>query len=1216
MQFKLTSIELFDINQFCQTNHLRNLKFLTKNKLGYFLYTVLYYFPLPFVLGLIDMWLDSIILISFGYKQTSTLESIEFIALTDNSGMTIINPFEKKKFFLFDETTSIHFYCFTWFQKYFVYDDSTQQFVPSNQLFLQQNTGKFLNRFQLGRKIEHLPLAFETFGKNEMIIDPPSIKKIITDQFFSIMGMLNLLTIVFLYIDDDQIQFLFTFFLIFLNLYNKITSQFACFYSILQHVSKNESQIVIRKNEKNDFIKLSILSKDVAPGDLIEITAGMTLSSDVLIIRGKCLINEGEMSEKAHEENKCAPDLKEIEHLRLDQLDDRNIIRSGASCISLYCSVNETILGIVINTSYNTKRGTLIRDFLMPKDFERKTFDEAVSLVFLLCFLYMIGACMFLIHVVEYKGVIKINAFYVMSWLFYMFIGIVKPCLPYCIMMGIQSSRSRLEAKGIETSNEYMINQCGKIKTIFLDKNGILSKPAADIFQFQPAEVLNTTFTEDDNFSGDSSIDDNFVCELKEESSIKSFINLFKKRSIALNKNDGEMRQYRLSFKLDSTKFFSETQDILNNHFYYCLAYSFCNSLVVKAGRIIGNEEELKLSEHSPFELNIPIDFDSQNHKKTYTLKKDFQENTNISKSFELIKEFEPNIENQAFSVLIRDQKNQYYLFSKCHADKITKICSNRTLPFNFNELVFSITTKGFNVSAYSMRKIQKSEISQSKIELEKKMIYLGLLSSQNKLQKNVKKVVEQLSKCQIQQIILTEENLFSSIWVAKKSGIIPSDLNLYFCLMQESEVDHSKAFFWINYEKLNLIKNRKLSKTLDMTNYDPDSFPEIEKNLENLVKLSDRICLAMTADVYKKLIAFYLKENSPFSEIAINYIHQRCLVFGDADPEQKKLILENYSSIKKQDEQIMFVGNRTADAKAIFTADVSLLLKKSHLSFKATFTSNNQNFESILDLVKEGKCSIESGYLTFRFFIFMTALQFVRYYFFADDFIGYNSYQCILMDFVISLYIVGYINVFEPNPRLSSTIPLSSLYDYRFMINLLLHSFIGIYVMIVAFLELKSLSFYKNPATLIPYEDKIDTNLNLTGHKTFEGTLFFFLECLLLGFFFIFTNYRSDNRVPLYQQKNAFFYLIAYIFLFAFMATLSSKNDPENFEKIFIRYLNIIKTQGTNEIYIKAILKYCLMAISGEMLLKIYYSYRDQIEFVENRSRFIQCREYEASLN
>jgi magnesium-transporting ATPase (P-type) len=368
-----------------------------------------------------------------------------------------------------------------------------------------------------------------------------------------------------------------------------------------------------------------------------------------------------------------------------------------------------------------------------------------------------------------------------------------------------------------------------------------------------------------------------------------------------------------------------------------------------------------------------------------------------------------------------------------------------------------------------------------------------------------------------------------------------------------------------------------------------------------------------MNADVYFILRDRLLAEHSPHSRAALNFLHTNCLVFARANPGLKRRLINEFRACKEKDAQILFVGTDPNDAEAIEAADISLLMKKSHLSFKATFTANDSNFDSVAGIIREGKCSTESGFLTFKFFIFVCSLQLYRFYILGHFFIVYSNQMAIVVDFLVNLFIIEYITVFKPKSRLDPADNFRTIYNRRFFLNLLAHCLSGVFVLATAYEEMRDLSYYREPFHIIPYQDQLDLSLDLSVHRIYEGTLFFFVEILLTGIFFLITNFRSNFRVPLIKQSNAFFYAMVYIGGFGWTAMLSSKDEPSWFEKKFLDYFNSPKTYKTNEIYLKGILIYCFLGVMIEQFSAVIYSYFDQLTFMQRKPDFIQCEVEEA---
>ena len=362
----------------------------------------------------------------------------------------------------------------------------------------------------------------------------------------------------------------------------------------------------------------------------------------------------------------------------------------------------------------------------------------------------------------------------------------------------------------------------------------------------------------------------------------------------------------------------------------------------------------------------------------------------------------------------------------------------------------------------------------------------------------------------------------------------------------------------------------------------------------EQFMEMDGKVCLALTGDCFLTLRDYLVSNNSAVSAKALKFLHERCLVYARVKPAVKKEILLDFKKHCNSKVQVMFVGDDVNDIDAMEVADISFLLKNSQLSFKSTFTSKKEEFNSVLDIIKEGKCSNDTGNITFKFVLFQTVLKMVRNFFLLPFFLGYFVKQGLTIVYLVGLFLIGYIAIFPPKDKLQYSVPSSTLFHKRFILNLALHFAATVLIFFYSYGEIKQLVYYKDPFEIIPYENQQMLAFGLDTFKLYEGAFFFTLELLLTGLFFFITNYESMHRKPLKSQKVAFYYFIGFIVYFGFIANLSSTDEPNFFDQFFINQYNIIKTYGTNQIYVVAVVLFLAAGICIENVTRFLISYRD----------------------
>jgi P-type E1-E2 ATPase len=77
--------------------------------------------------------------------------------------------------------------------------------------------------------------------------------------------------------------------------------------------------------------------------------------------------------------------------------------------------------------------------------------------------------------------------------------------------------------------------------------------------------------------------------------------------------------------------------------------------------------------------------------------------------------------------------------------------------------------------------------------------------------------------------------------------------------------------------------------------------------------------------------------------------------------PEDKTQLVESMRKVLK--EYIGMCGDGANDCGALKAADVGISLSEAEASIAAPFTSQNQNIECVLTLLREGRCAMTTSF-------------------------------------------------------------------------------------------------------------------------------------------------------------------------------------------------------------------------------------------------------------
>ncbi|KAF4020878.1 hypothetical protein G4228_012424, partial [Cervus hanglu yarkandensis] len=183
-----------------------------------------------------------------------------------------------------------------------------------------------------------------------------------------------------------------------------------------------------------------------------------------------------------------------------------------------------------------------------------------------------------------------------------------------------------------------------------------------------------------------------------------------------------------------------------------CAAMASCHSLILLDGTIQGDPLDLKMFEGtawSPVEAII------------------------------VLRQFPFSSSLQRMSVVAQlVGEDQFHVYMKGAPEMLAQFCRPETVPKNFPKELRNYTVQGFRVIALAHKVLKMEKLSEveslTREHVESELTFLGLLIMENRLKKETKPVLKELSEARIRTVMITGDNLQTAITVAKNSEMIP----------------------------------------------------------------------------------------------------------------------------------------------------------------------------------------------------------------------------------------------------------------------------------------------------------------------------------------------------------------------------------------------------------------------------------------------------------
>ncbi len=137
---------------------------------------------------------------------------------------------------------------------------------------------------------------------------------------------------------------------------------------------------------------------------------------------------------------------------------------------------------------------------------------------------------------------------------------------------------------------------------------------------------------------------------------------------------------------------------------------------------------------------------------------------------------------------------------------------------------------------------------------------------------------------------------------------------------------------------------------------------------------------IAIEGKTFEKLLKIYNKyketnndENKPFYDI-FRYILKNSTIYARMDSENKTLLIE---ALREEGFTVCMCGDGANDCGALRSADVGISLSLEEASIAAHFTSNVPDISCVIRLLREGKASLVTCVLFFKYMMAYSLVQF-----------------------------------------------------------------------------------------------------------------------------------------------------------------------------------------------------------------------------------------------
>uniref|UniRef100_A0A6B2KX42 P-type ATPase A domain-containing protein n=1 Tax=Arcella intermedia TaxID=1963864 RepID=A0A6B2KX42_9EUKA len=844
-----------------------------------------------------------------------------------------------------------------------------------------------------------------------------------------------------------------------------------------EHI-RDMSRYVVDVNVLRDGKWKVMTSEDLLPGDVIELPGGgWKAPCDLVIIKGSAVVDESSLTGETvpivkiqpgeHPSHRYDPD-RDKKHtiyggtIVVGAVGTRKMIQSprkttfptpfkapptpGAYTLGKTPKVQTPkALLLVARTGWKTAKGSLIRSVLSVKQHEYTYEKEAKVFLFILI---GVGALLFLFTIYLFGG-FKPGGFKpkLLLYGFETIAILVPPMLPTLFHVGLAISASRLqELYEVFTTDSSRIPQSGKIDVMCFDKTGTLTKTDLD--------MMGVVLPTEEGFS-----DIQKVSFIKTEPLFTGLVTCHQlgelHPDLMGSRNDLKRTKQEETF-MKKLKDFSPMKP-------------YPKASPPQVQRYSGPVLDIKIFESTGW---VYHDGDGEELFSEVLGKN--------GDKYEIMKRFDFDPSVQRMSVIIRNPKEDIpMVFCKGSPEAIKACCDPSSIPEKYSQEVKKHSRNGCYVLSLAYQPNPQFEtpiLETERLDVETNLVFLGFILLRNELKPDTENAIAELKKGRVRMSIITGDNIYTAVYIARQCGIISQDKKCFIGDMENGQLVFRDYFKSSRVLHLSHINPKEVPHTT-ITRSLPFATPLVVKRSGKSIKMPrSRFSVAITAPAYEYLYS------GGHHDFLVNDVK----VFARMKPLQKEAVIK---LIADKGHVVGMCGDGANDCAALSAAHSGIALSSAEASVVSPFTAKRLSIQSVVDLIRESRACLANSFAIFKYTILygitQTSQAVFCYWYGAD----LSELLYIIIDFIFFFPCAFFVTKCASSDYLLANPPTASIFGPRTQASLLGIVCIMLLSLFVSHLLLLNQSWYEptnSPTT--KYEVPEVTTTFLTGGFTYPA--------------------------------------------------------------------------------------------------------------------------------
>jgi len=879
---------------------------------------------------------------------------------------------------------------------------------------------------------------------------------------------------------------------------------------------------VYRKNENNEVMEgIEIDSSELVPGDVYELPDdGLALPCDTIIISGSAIINESMLTGESTPVIKVRMVGTNDIYDTTNSSHEKYLLFAGTKIIQKRKIGNNKIMGIVFNSGFNTFKGNLIRGILHPKKIKSQFIHDSVKYIIIMSIFSLLGfGAVLKFLIVDGKN----SAGEIVYRFFDLFGTAVPAALPACLVIGVSYGISRLKDKKIICIQRDRLNRSGVINILVFDKTGTLTEDHLDIKGFVTTKINANKKFEFNKFTESCENYSNIVVDhfKRGDKSIKDFnkdLLQYYVECLACCHQLTYVKEKLLGDPIDVQMFESTGWILKENN--STDNDNPANSLILNYIRPKCEEDmALSFQDNNNFNENLRsryeiavvkrFDFSSKLQRMTVICK---NINENFFKVFckgspEKIKELcDPSTIPESFEDTLNTYTSRGYRVLGMAAKSLTmnfKQSQEIKREIVEKNMVFLglliVQNKLKEKTKESLEKFDNADLRMIMATGDNILTAICVSRDCNLIRKN-----QEMISCSIENVngidklkwekLEDDRNDDISVFENRRELLTNASLINNDILKINTKTTNTLYDLYppenINQDNISDSAYKKKLKNINQNNFlkDEDNNSVILSRSNSIIsqkskgsfipklmiedKVPYTLCkddsfgIAISGPTFERLFLLnerYVKKKDELfksAHDAFRLILKNGRVFARMAPNHKALLIE---ALRDEGFMTLMCGDGANDCSALRTAHVSISLSAEEASIAAHFTSKINDISCVFELLREGKCSLSTSMMTFKFMMLYSIIQFFCLILMMVYTTYLNDYQFFFIDILLVFPLELFLAMHKPSEELTYHYVNSNLFSFPILTSVIIHSIIEFAFQIGSYYILKHY-YYWNP--------------------------------------------------------------------------------------------------------------------------------------------------------